>query len=296
MQFDEQMLKLLRCVHVNTPWRYLLEHMEIILENRINVEVGFDAEGLDSAPRAELKRASEKLSQRGCCATIHGPFWDLSPGSLDPLVRRVTRQRLDQLFEMVRIFSPIQIVCHTGFDPRHHAGYRQVWMEHSFETWETVVKKAEGLKTPLLIENVWEDDPGIHMDLFSRVDSSYFGFCLDVGHQHSFSKTSLSDWLNALWQHLRELHLHDNDGTRDAHLPIGRGAIDFEGLFNFLERVNQAPLITLEPHSEEHLAETLSGLLEVMDSRQCGSPRPPIGDDGKSVRNYGRARFPKGVH
>lgn len=296
MQFDEQMLKLLRCVHVNTPWRYLLEHMEIVLENRINVEVGFDAEGLDSAPRAELKCVAARLSDRGCRATLHGPFWDLSPGSLDPLVRRVTRHRLDQLFEMVRVFSPVQIVCHTGFDPRHHDGYRNVWMDHSCETWESVVKKSEDLKVPLLIENVWEDDPGIHMELFSRLDSPYFGFCLDVGHQHSFSKSSLTVWLEALWDRLVELHLHDNDGTRDTHFPIGQGTIDFTGLFNFLEGVNRDPLVTLEPHSEEHLAETLSGLLEVIQSRQCAPCRLRFDDEAESGGSYGRGHLPKCVH
>ena len=296
MQFDEQMLKLLRCVHVNTPWKYLLEHMEIVLENRINVEVGFDAEGLDSAPRAELERASARLSDRACRTTIHGPFWDLSPGSLDPLIRRATRHRLEQLFEMVSIFSPIQIVCHTGFDPRHHDGYRKVWMEHSCETWETVVKKCEDLKIPLLIENVWENDPNIHLELFSRLDSPYFGFCLDVGHQHSFSKTSLSVWLEALWERLGELHLHDNDGTRDAHYPIGRGGIDFRGLFNFLEDVDREPLITLEPHCEEHLAETLSGLLEVIHSRQPAAPCLQSGDDGETGRSWESSHLPKCVH
>jgi len=265
VQFNGDMERLLGRVHVNAPWDYLLQHMEMILEHRINVEIGFDGDGLDRAPRADLKRAAEQLSNRGCRATLHGPFWDLSPGSLDPLVRQVTRRRLEQLFEMVEIFNPLQIVCHTGYDPRHHGGYRQIWMDHSVATWEILVRKFEALRTPLLIENVWEDGPEIHSELFQRIDSPFFGFCLDVGHQHSFSTTSLPVWLEALWQRLQELHLHDNDGTRDAHLPIGRGEIDFRGLFAFLRERNRDPLITLEPHAEEHLPETLAGLLEVVD-------------------------------
>lgn len=265
MQFDRDMVRLLSRVHVNAPWNYLLQHMGMILEHRINVEIGFDGDGLDRAPRADLKRAARQLSAQGCRATLHGPFWDLSPGSLDSLVRRVTKRRLEQLYEMVDIFNPVQIVCHTGYDPRHHGGYRETWMDHSLAVWEPLVRKSEALKTPLLIENVWENDPEVHKELFQQLSSPFFGFCLDVGHQHSFSMTPLPVWLEALWEHLRELHLHDNDGTRDAHLPIGRGEIDFSGLFAFLRERNSDPLVTLEPHTEEHLAQTLAGLLEVTD-------------------------------
>lgn len=265
MQLNESIAKLLRRVHVNAPWGYLLQHMEMILEHQINVEIGFDGNALDYAPRKELERVSGQLSNRGCKITFHGPFWDLSTGSIDSLVRQATRRRLEQVYEMIEIFHPIQIVCHSGYDPRHHGGYRQAWMDCSLATWEPLVKKSDALQTPLLVENVWEEDPEIHKALFDEFDSPYFGFCLDVGHQNSFSKTSLPVWLEALCEHIQELHLHDNDGSRDAHLPIGRGEIDFRGLFAFLKGRRRSPLITLEPHCEEHLAETLSGLLEVMD-------------------------------
>jgi sugar phosphate isomerase/epimerase len=48
------------------------------------------------------------------------------------------------------------------------------------------------------------------------------GFTLDVGHAHlngclpGFLKTKIS-----------HMHLHDNDGKRDSHSPVGEGTIDF---------------------------------------------------------------------
>jgi len=62
---------------------------------------------------------------------------------------------------------------------------------------------------------------------------------------------------------LKEIHLHDNDGNQDAHLPVGQGNIDFAVLFAFLRDVGQDPLLTLEPHHEEHFAESLEGLLRL---------------------------------
>ena len=40
---------------------------------------------------------------------------------------------------------------------------------------------------------------------------------------------------------IRQLHLHDNQGQFDKHLPIGRGAIDFAALFALVDKLD-APL------------------------------------------------------
>jgi sugar phosphate isomerase/epimerase len=263
--FTEDMLNLLGRVHVNMPWKQVEHHLEKILRFRMNVELGFEAKELDRVPRNELHALADRLHKAGCRITMHGPFWDLSPGSVDPLVRRVSRRRLQQFFELLEIFHPLQVVCHTGFDPRHHRGHRRIWVEESLLAWEPLVKRAEALNVPLLLENVWEYDPELHLELFGRIPSSHFGFCLDVGHQHSFSKTSLLLWVETLIEHLKEIHIHDNDGSGDAHLPVGEGTIDFYMLFNYLRRNGKEPLLTLEPHVEEHLARSLEGLCRVMN-------------------------------
>jgi sugar phosphate isomerase/epimerase len=35
-------------------------------------------------------------------------------------------------------------------------------------------------------------------------------------------------------QRLKHVHLHDNDGQRDDHLPVGQGSIDFDSFFETL--------------------------------------------------------------
>ena len=72
-------------------------------------------------------------------------------------------------------------------------------------------------------------------------------------------------WVQTLAEFLMELHVHDNCGSHDDHLPVGQGNIDFRSLFTLLQARSIQPLITLEPHREEHLAESLAGLVKVMD-------------------------------
>lgn len=253
-------LPMLKLVHINVPWKFLDDYIDTIIEFQMNIEIGFAAEELDRVSRAELKKAASRLHQRGCAISLHSPFWDLCPGSRDPLIRQVTYLRLHQFFDLVGIFEPGQVVCHTGYDPRHHRGQRQFWMEKSVPLWESMVERAEKAKVLLLLENVWEDEPGFHVGLLQAIDSPWFGFCLDVGHQNSFSESPLEVWVKELEDYLKEVHLHDNDGTQDAHLPIGQGNIDFLFLFEFLQRRSIAPMLTLEPHKEEHVRESLAGL------------------------------------
>jgi len=255
----------LKQVHVNMPWKYFPDYLEMVLELRINVEIGLEAEQLDGVSRSQFGVIAEQLHKRGCRTTLHGPFWDLCPGSSDALIRQVSQFRFHQLFDLVEIFRPIQVVCHTGFDPRHHGSDHGLFRERSLAIWEPMVARAGASRVPLLLENVWEYGPELHRELFAALASPYFRFCLDVGHQHSFSKTPLLEWVEALGDFLAEIHVHDNCGNHDDHLPVGQGTIDFTSLFMLLRAKAIDPLITLEPHREEHLAESLAGLVRVMD-------------------------------
>ncbi len=261
---DEASAGLLAQVHVNLPWKFLPDYLEMVLEHRINVEIGLEAEQLDSVSRSLFGSVAEKLREKGCRISLHGPFWDLCPGSSDALIRRVSQLRLQQLFDLVGIFQPVRVVCHTGFDPRHHGRDHKCYLERSLAIWEPLTARAELSKIPLLLENVWEYGPELHRELFAVLDSPYCRFCLDVGHQHSFSRTPLSAWIETLGDYLDEIHVHDNSGIHDDHLPVGHGTIDFALLFGLLRSRAIDPLLTLEPHRDEHLAESLAGLLRVM--------------------------------
>ena len=54
------------------------------------------------------------------------------------------------------------------------------------------------------------------------------------------------------------LHLHDNRGEKDSHLAIGKGSADFAGLFQLVGENGLRPTITLEPHEEETLWQSLA--------------------------------------
>lgn len=256
--------ELIKRVFVSMPWKYLPRHLETVVQLGMNLEIGFEGEELDRVRRSDFRSLAERLNREGCRVTLHAPFWDLNPGSIDPLIRQVSRLRLLQFLDLFSIFNPVQVVCHTGYDPCHHRSHRAHWLDESMALWEPLVERAQRLAVPLLLENVWEHDPQLHLETLERVGSPWLGFCLDVGHQNSFSKTPLWEWLEALSPYMKEIHLHDNDGTKDSHLPVGGGNIDFGVLFDFLRAKAIHPLLTLEPHGEGDLFRSLEGLEKAM--------------------------------
>lgn len=67
----------------------------------------------------------------------------------------------------------------------------------------------------------------------------------------------MDEWLKSVSSRLFHLHLHDNHGRADEHLPVGDGTIDFNPLQKHLRKMPVAPSITLEARSLEHLQRSL---------------------------------------
>lgn len=64
------------------------------------------------------------------------------------------------------------------------------------------------------------------------------GLALDVGHANL--NACLDGFLSRPFCHV---HLHDNDGKDDSHLPVGSGTIDFQAVIQALKREQAVPVI-----------------------------------------------------
>jgi len=62
-------------------------------------------------------------------------------------------------------------------------------------------------------------------ELLRMTEGTEIGICLDVGHANT---TGNLDEFLAMLPHIRNIHIHDNRGERDEHLPLGEGGIDFD--------------------------------------------------------------------
>ena len=65
---------------------------------------------------------------------------------------------------------------------------------------------------------------------------------------------------------MREMHIHDNRGLRDDHLPAGEGAINFHGVLLAAADAGANPILTIEPHRREHFFRGVAALRGLLSS------------------------------
>ncbi|RLC28201.1 MAG: sugar phosphate isomerase/epimerase [Deltaproteobacteria bacterium] len=250
-------------IQVNIPFSMLRTgYLHRFIRRRLNPEIGMDAESLDTCPPPDFREIAGKLRGAGLIVTLHAPFNDLSPGSIDARIRAVTRKRFEQVLRLIPVFRPRAVVCHAAYEARRYGYVRDAWIENSLEMWSWFGSRVRDMGSLLTLENVFEQGPDDIRVLFENLPG--VGFCLDTGHVAAFSNTPMETWIASLGSRLAQLHLHDNKGSADEHLGLGKGTIDFKELLSRVKTVKERPpIITLEPHREADLKPSLEYLARV---------------------------------
>ena len=245
---------------VNVPYPRLVQDFDLIRTHRLQPEIGLEGEWLYTTPMKEFVAMGERLRAEGLACTLHAPFFDLMPGALDRQIRTASRDKLRRAFELLPIFQPRSIVCHLGYEEYKHRFKQQEWFSHARETFAELLAMAEAHSVTLMLENTYETSPEQLQAMLAALGSPHARFCFDLGHSLAFAKTSWREWFPAMAPWLGQLHIHDNHGDRDEHLAPGQGNFDFASFFDFLAAERLDPIITLEPHSEEGLWQSLAAL------------------------------------
>ncbi len=225
-------------------------------------EVYLPGELLDSISDHQILTMT-RWREEGKGLTFHAPFTDLTPGGFDPRVLEVTRFRFSQVMDLAEKVRPEQIVFHPGFDDFRFAFREELWLENSLRVWGELVEAANRIKTRVCLENVFDPRPDHLFQLREKIGQE-LGFCLDTGHILIFSEVPLKEWLDAFSDGLRELHLHDNHGREDLHLPVGEGAFDFRFLWGEVTERGLEPVVVLEHHSAEETVRSLKNFQQMV--------------------------------
>jgi len=234
---------------VHVPYRKLREVRERLLELGISPELYFSALDLEGHDPTEIIEDLIPLKERGLSFTIHAPFMDLNPGSVDPAVRRLTLRRWLQLRSVVEFLQVFSVVVHPGFDHWRYGAAVEQWIDLAAGTILDLMEMYPSHVT-VAVENIFERDPWTIKALLERVNHPRVGHCFDVGHFLLFGKVDLETWFAALGNSLVELHLHDNQGDRDAHMGMGTGIAPWDRIFSLVEKAGTNPLLVIEAHTE----------------------------------------------
>ena len=186
--------------------------------------------------------------------TMHGAFYDLYPGSYDPLVSEVARKRVLQSLQIAKELSFFDVVFHHDYLP--NTSSPEEWTGRLVKFWKGILEQTPE-RIRLHLENVFDDTPRVIKRLVDRINSPRFGICLDIGHAHAFSETPVFEWVETLGSRITYVHIHDNNRKKDEHLAIGDGSIPIKRVLEAIETQSKEALWALEQAREDDLIRSL---------------------------------------
>ncbi len=181
---------------------------------------------------------------RSCGRTesVHGFFIDVNPASGDPDFRTLSQNRCIRSCETAKLLGAGNVVFHSSCFPFLRGVYLEVWSKRCADFY---TRLAQDYDLNIFIENSPDIDPTPLRSLMERIEDKRIGVCLDIGHAN-YSQVPIRQWFEELGEWIGYLHLSDNHGTYDDHVPLGEGSIDFEEADRLFGTLGRNVPITLE--------------------------------------------------
>lgn len=238
---------------VQVTYGDLKANLWLILLFRINCEIYISYDLIDSCKEADLINMARILDKRGIARRLHAPLRDPYEAGFGVFI--------DLYRKSVRVCKALgikSVVMHLEYDRARSVSMEQ-WFNECKGAWEWIARSSSEDGVEVLIENHEEMSPEPVAMILKHLDSPNINACYDIGHYNVFGDRTIRDHID-LYKGVKigEVHLSDNLGDSDSHLPLGRGNIDIPAIFRSIEAKGIRPVYTIEAKS---LAGVILGML-----------------------------------
>ena len=224
---------------------------EMVIPNFQHWEIISEAEHWLPDIQNEVKELLETTSLK---ISIHGPYSDIKLAAFDLGTRKHAVKTFLDIIEICGKLGIGPVTVHPGV-----IGPIQYWDSDRVPKLtrlflEELAKEARNSSVLIALENM----PNMRFttcqtaeEMKRMMNGLDIGMCLDVGHAHT---TNQMAEMMALKDKFINVHVHDNMGDRDAHLPLGQGTIDFSILKELDDYQGNYIIESKHPEMESALA------------------------------------------
>ncbi len=199
----------------------------------------------------------ELLETSNIKLSIHGPYSDVNLGAFDLGTRKYA---ISVFMDIINICAKLGIgpvTVHPGvIGPIQHWD-RPRTLKFTRESLEALAVEAADNSMLIALENMPDmrfTTCQIADEIKEMMNGLDIGMCFDIGHAHTTDQMSE---MMALKDKFINVHVHDNEGQKDQHLPLGHGTVDFS-ILKELKNYNGNFIIEAKrPDVEEAMASKL---------------------------------------
>ncbi len=183
----------------------------------------------------------------------HGPWqWPITDGL--PGGREERLEKMQRSIRAAALLGASNWVVHPfmpcGIDDLK-TGKAEQTREANISFFSELTNTAEEVGVTICLENMPFYDfsiskPDEVMDIVSAVNRDNFKMCLDTGHAVMFDEWQPSRAMLEFSEHIRALHIHDNNGKADSHNLPFRGIIDWQAFAAAIKSTGWQGALSLE--------------------------------------------------
>lgn len=217
-------------------------------------KLGFDGVEIDiEGPKNTLENLwkrkqliRKKLQEYNLIVLGHTTYW-MNLGCVFESVRKAWVSEVKKTLELCKEIGIEKLNVHA---PRAFGFYREnkkEVLDLLIKSLEELIKTSKTIGIGIMIENTPKEEIFFNDLKYVLAKVEHLGFHLDVGHAF------VEGGMRMVYKYIREflprtwhIHMHDNSGKKDEHLPIGRGKINYKNVVRLLKKYNYERTVSLE--------------------------------------------------
>lgn len=224
------------------------ENLELLLARGADkIELLLDGSQWDDMD-GQMARMKKTLRNYSVRFSVHPPAWDTNLASENLAIRTASFEEYKKSIEFAHDIEAEHVVIHPGFS-FSPAFDKKAAQERAQYYMEQLCRVAAPLGIKLAMENVGYKGASIYteQEYLKCLDGfdDTAGYLIDTGHAF-LNGWNIAEMIRATKNRLYTVHIHDNSGAGDEHLPIGEGSIEWQPIFEALKEVEDSCQLILE--------------------------------------------------
>jgi sugar phosphate isomerase/epimerase len=209
--------------------------------------------GNHSLNTRRVERLQELASSYDLQYSIHAPYSDTNLSADDDLIREWILKRIRA---SIRFASELNVEClviHPGWTTATERFTRGRSWELNIRSLHWLMRYAGEYGVECLIENVPNPTPYLlvsvdDFDLFEEEMDPPMNYVLDIAHAHLQGEEYR--FISEYGYKIKHVHVSDNWGESDQHLPIGEGNINWSRVIDELDDADFHGWIVIESYGK----------------------------------------------